>query len=241
MVLSVVTCTKVESSTGNNCSGAIATPTAGSLLAAGAGCFSTGAGVWSATDTQNGAWTKIIEHTSTNADASLLYKGSVAGAATTVTVTDSTSTTGATAFIYEVAGYNTATPRTGGEESSITSTTTTPATTAVTNGTPDAIIFALIDVDDGANPATLTINQAGSNGTWIEHANARETNGVSFMVSSMVYQIVASSASRGHTWGASNVVSVHLEAAFNAAPTAPATIPLGTPVWGFPHPPMRTA
>lgn len=241
MALAVVACTKLHTSTGNNCSGAITTPSAGNLLAAGGTAWYTGAGVWSASDTPNGAWTKITENTGTNADTGLFYKDNVAGAATTVTVTDTGAASGATAYIYEVSGYNTSSPRTGGEESNTSSTTTTPATTAVTNGTADAILFALLAIDDAANPATVTINQAGSNGTWSEHANARETNGTNFMVGSMVYQIVTSSAARGHTWGTSNSASSRLEASFNSVPTAPAVIPAGTPTWDFTHPPMRVA
>lgn len=93
-----------------------------------------------------------------------------------------------------------------------------PDAGAITNTTADSLLVAAMANTAGNNPATMNINQTGTEGTWSrDTTNSQELDGTSYPVTCVVWQVVASAAARSHTWGTASLEWVARTACYKAA------------------------
>lgn len=157
-------------------------------------------------DLSSAGWTKIgslTEASGGNIGLSVWYLANASPSITTVIFNHSSGSLYNTICVHRVAGVSTSSPFTTGEFASNSSGTGSNGTSStVSNGTANSIFFAATVNGSGANPCTFTINSTGTTGTWTLHdsTNSQERNAFDNMPINVVYQIVSSSASRGHGW-----------------------------------------
>lgn len=147
-------------------------------------------------------WVNILSGTFfANIGISIWAKYSIASGVTTITCTGGAGSGTTQGIVHEVTGI---TAFTGGEAAfADVGATAAPATTAKTNATAASIFFGVVaTLTPSGNPATATINASGTVGTWAlaDATHSQELDADNWVVTSVVYQIVASGASRSHTW-----------------------------------------
>lgn len=113
-----------------------------------------------------------------------------------------------TVTFVEVSGLSTTSPYTSTERIAGTGggyANTDSASTGgtINNGTANSIFFGVCEGND-VNVIT-GINGAGTDGTWIEPPNTRNTGAIAMNLST-VYQIVSTSSARTHVWSRVNNV-----------------------------------
>jgi len=150
-------------------------------------------------------WTKVAGTSDGLVAISIWYLANASSSITTVTGTRSTGATDTCLVVHRVTGASTSTPFTSGERATANGGSANPQTSAVSNATAASIYFAAVGNNSGANPATYTINSTGTTGTWAiyDSTNSQELDGSAHMTINVPYQIVSSTASRGHGWNTS--------------------------------------
>jgi hypothetical protein len=218
MAQTVGTPVKIRASSGTSVTvNSAITYSAGSLAVAAIGAFQGTASTYAASDSVNGAYSMLTGQDAGDAGCRIGYKANISAGTVNLTVSG-TSVNGLVGVFAEVPGSDTTAPFTVGEQAGGTGTSTAPDTGAVTNGTADSIYVGVVANMATNNPATLTINASGTEGTWVtDTTNAREVDGTTYMVMSMVWQIVASGAARSHTWTTGSFQWASAGAAFKAA------------------------
>lgn len=164
-------------------------------------------------------WAQAVDYHPTGTHIGCWYKKNIPGGITTITVT---ATGGAfiTAIIHEVSGASTTAPFTTGEFSTQNNSTptTNPRTAALVNATPNSIMFAwCADFSQVSNPATLTINGAGTVGAYnlFSTSNSQELDASANDITSVPNQIVSASASQIHGWTTPNGIGSAVIIAFH--------------------------
>lgn len=151
-------------------------------------------------------WTKagsLTEASGGNIGLSVWFLANASPSITTVSFSHSTGSLYNTICVHRVSGVSTSSPFTSGEFASNSAGTGSNGTSGnVSNGTATSIFFAATVNGSGANPCTFTINSTGTTGTWTLYnsTNSQERNAFDNMPINVVYQVVSSSASRGHGW-----------------------------------------
>lgn len=180
-------------------------PTSTSCLVVGIAEYQSTANNTAVSDNIGGTtgWTKVIRAVNGDGCVVFWYKANIPSGITTISVTLSTGASYYNVHVHEIAGANTSTPFTTGESSSATGASSTANTGTVTTATANSILVGITTPsDEGINPATLTLNAAGtSGGTW-SHFNsaAKEDNGAANLVSSNPTASVATAGAKIHYW-----------------------------------------
>lgn len=180
-------------------------PTAGSCLAVAVAEYQSTADNTAISDNigSTTGWTKVVRAVTGDGSVVLWYKANIPSGITTVTLTRSTGATYYNCHVHEITGANTSTPFTSGESSTATGSGTSANTGTVTTATANSIMIAITTpYDEGGNPATLTLNAAGTSGaTWSHYNSAsKEDNGAANLVSSAPTASVTTTGSRIHYW-----------------------------------------
>lgn len=180
-------------------------PSAGSCLAVGIAEYQSSADNTSISDNIDGTtgWTKVIRAVNGDGSVVLWYKKNIPSGITTVTLTRSTGASYYNCHVHEITGANTSTPFTSGESSTATGSSSSANSGTVTTATANSILVAITTpYDEGVNPATLTLNAAGtSGGTWSHFGTAaKEDNGAVNLVSSNPTASTASTGAKIHYW-----------------------------------------
>jgi hypothetical protein len=173
-------------------------------------------------DSVDGAWTVVgrVHISSTAVNVGQFYKANVTGGS--INVTWASAGGGISLFVYEVSGAVTASPLINSNTNSSTASTTHDSLNVDNTGKDDALYVATMANSLGANPVTININQAGSEGTWVRFGNASdELNGTDNMVGQILYQEVTSGSSRGHVWGFSSSDTASVIAAYEGVAGTP--------------------
>lgn len=180
-------------------------PTVGSCLSTGIAEYQSTADNTSISDNVEGTtgWTKVIRSVSGDGSVVLWYKKNIPAGITTITYTRSTGASYYNIHIHEISGASTTAPFTTGESSSASGSSSTANSGTVTTATANSILVGITSPwDEGGNPATLTLNAAGtSGGTWSHFGTAaKEDNGAANLVSSNPTASVTSTGAKIHYW-----------------------------------------
>ena len=180
-------------------------PTAGSCLAVGVAEYQSAADNTSISDNVDGTtgWTKAIRAANSDGSVVLWYKKNIPSGVSSVVLTRSTGASYYNCHVIEISGANTSSPFTTGESSSATGSSSTANTGTVTTATANSILVGITTPsDEGINPATLTLNAAGtSGGTWSHYNSAaKEDNGAVNLVSSAPTASVSATGAKIHYW-----------------------------------------
>lgn len=195
MAIAFVKATKLEASSGNNCSGSVSW-TSGDMLVVPCAGFTSGAnGSTPSVSGGGGTWTTNTNGnditTGTNrAMGGIASNMTVTGTSATLTVTI-TSADGVTAGVMEFSGLSTTGQPDATSPAIKTGNSTSATSNTLANVTADAV-FVACEFDGNSTNTTLT----GAGTGWTYPANAKEADGSNFQRLSGGYKIVSATGNQ---------------------------------------------
>ncbi len=192
MAITFVKATKLEASTGNNCSGSVTWTAGDQLVTVGT---ASGASANPVASGGGGTWTADAGGAYTGGRAGISSNPNPTGTGATITVT-ATGGNGVTASVLEFSGAYSSGAMADNTSPAIKTGTSSPASTnSESNNTANAVFVAVLGSDDSVS-ASIT----GTGTGWTYPANAQEAVGTSFEILSGGYKIVSSVVSESSAW-----------------------------------------
>jgi len=239
VAITAVAATKGTASSGTSVTLTALAATAGNALLVGGSGYENGVTGQTLTVTRTGDTYTTDTQGDTSAATDLQRIGiasapNVVAGPTNLVVTVS-SAAGVVAFALEVAGLPASSIRDAASPAIKIGTSTSGSTNTLTNVTSDAIFVVYCGTEAGG---TVTFTPGGSWTETVGGTTMNEKNAASFPAGGFSYQIVSSTGAQAGAWTLGSADWGGLIAVYRG--TVPSSVPVGTPTWDFPHPPMRT-
>lgn len=203
MAIAAVKATKLTSTTGNNCTGAVAATAGNAIIVTASGYMNTTAsGALSSVARTGDTYTVDIDgNTSASVDiqrAGIASAPNVAGGSVTMTVTV-TSAQGVVAFAQEFSGLPTSAIRDATSPAIKIGSSAAGSTNTLSNVTADAVFVAHIGTEASGAAVTITSTGTGWSDT-IAGTQMKEANANSFPACGAAYKIVSTATTESNAW-----------------------------------------